>query len=172
LLATAARATGNLPGVACGRSSGKHTLFARESSTAGGSIAVQRFVAPLVQFRWKTGRSERGLRTHYLCRMNQERQAGGDGSRGRILVVDDNHDNIEIIATRLQFRGYDILSATDGAQALQSVKDDKPDLILLDVMLPDIDGYEISRRIKNDSELPFIPISLVRARDTTQDIGA
>jgi diguanylate cyclase (GGDEF)-like protein len=101
--------------------------------------------------------------------MNQERQAGGDGNRGRILVVDDNRDNIEIIATRLQFRGYDILSASDGAEALKSVREDKPDLILLDVMLPDIDGYEISRLIKNDEELPFIPIILVTARDSTQD---
>lgn len=101
--------------------------------------------------------------------MTQERQAGGDGNRGRILIVDDNSDNIEIIATRLQFRGYDICSASDGESALKSVRDDKPDLILLDVMLPDIDGYEISRRIKNDDNLPFIPIILVTARDSTAD---
>ena len=101
--------------------------------------------------------------------MNQVRQAGGDGSRGLILVVDDNRDNIEIIATRLQFRGYDILSAGDGNEALRSVREDKPDLILLDVMLPDIDGFEISRRIKNDDTLPFIPIILVTARDSTPD---
>jgi two-component system, cell cycle response regulator len=88
---------------------------------------------------------------------------------GRILVVDDNQDNIEIIATRLRFRGYEILEAGDGAQALQLVKDQAPDLILLDVMLPDIDGYEISRRIKGAPDLPFIPIILVTARDSTQD---
>jgi two-component system, cell cycle response regulator len=88
---------------------------------------------------------------------------------GRILVVDDNQDNIEIIATRLRFRGYEILEASDGAQALSHVHDNEPDLILLDVMLPDIDGYEISRRIKGNAELPFIPIILVTARDSTQD---
>jgi two-component system, cell cycle response regulator len=88
---------------------------------------------------------------------------------GRILVVDDNQDNIEIIATRLRFRGYEILEASDGAQALSQVRDHAPDLILLDVMLPDIDGYEISRRIKGSSDLPFIPIILVTARDSTQD---
>jgi two-component system, cell cycle response regulator len=88
---------------------------------------------------------------------------------GRILVVDDNQDNIEIIATRLRFRGYEILEASDGAQALDLVRDCAPDLILLDVMLPDIDGYEISRRIKGSDELPFIPIILVTARDSTQD---
>jgi two-component system, cell cycle response regulator len=88
---------------------------------------------------------------------------------GRILVVDDNQDNIEIIATRLRFRGYEILEASDGEQALRLVRDEAPDLILLDVMLPDIDGYEISRRIKGADDLPFIPIILVTARDSTQD---
>lgn len=93
----------------------------------------------------------------------------GNGPRGRILVVDDNQDNIEIIATRLRFRGYEMEEATDGEQALEIVRDRPPDLILLDVMLPDIDGYEISRRIKGDESLPFIPIILVTARDSTQD---
>lgn len=88
---------------------------------------------------------------------------------GRILVVDDNQDNIEIIATRLRYRGYEILEAGDGEQALALVREAAPDLLLLDVMLPDIDGYEISRRIKGDAGLPFIPIILVTARDSTQD---
>src|SRR3990170_3129986 len=88
---------------------------------------------------------------------------------GRILVVDDNRDNVEIIATRLRFRGYEIDEASDGMAALALVHSNPPDLILLDVMLPDIDGYEISRRIKGDDKLPFIPIILVTARDTTQD---
>ncbi|HEX6135311.1 MAG TPA: diguanylate cyclase [Longimicrobiales bacterium] len=88
---------------------------------------------------------------------------------GRILVVDDNQDNIEIIATRLRYRGYDIVEAANGEEALALVHEKTPDLILLDVMLPDIDGYEISRRIKGSDELPFIPIILVTARDSTQD---
>src|SRR5687768_4062426 len=88
---------------------------------------------------------------------------------GRILVVDDNRDNVEIIATRLRFRGYQIDEASDGAQAIASVHQNAPDLILLDVMLPDIDGYEISRRLKGDESLPYIPIILVTARDSTQD---
>jgi two-component system, cell cycle response regulator len=100
--------------------------------------------------------------------MNQDN--GGPATEpGRILVVDDNQDNIEIIATRLRFRGYEILEASDGEQALALVRDKAPDLLLLDVMLPDIDGYEISRRIKGADDLPFIPIILVTARDSTQD---
>jgi diguanylate cyclase (GGDEF)-like protein len=92
-----------------------------------------------------------------------------NGETGRILVVDDNQDNIEIIAARLRYRGYDIIEASDGAQALALVQETAPDLILLDIMLPDIDGYEISRRIKGSESLPFIPIILVTARDSTQD---
>jgi two-component system, cell cycle response regulator len=92
-----------------------------------------------------------------------------NGVQGRILVVDDNPDNVEIIATRLRFRGYDMQEASDGYQALELVQNSPPDLILLDVMLPDIDGYEISRRIKGDESLPYIPIILVTARDSTQD---
>ncbi len=88
---------------------------------------------------------------------------------GRILVVDDNRDNVEIIATRLRFRGYEVDEASHGAEALGQVAEKPPDLILLDVMLPDIDGYEISRRIKGDDDLPYIPIILVTARDSTQD---
>src|SRR5690554_1204022 len=101
--------------------------------------------------------------------MGNDAQSAATGPRGRILVVDDNPDNIEIIATRLRFRGYEMEEATDGRQALDIVRTNPPDLILLDVMLPDIDGYEISRQIKNDDNLPFIPIILVTARDSTQD---
>jgi diguanylate cyclase (GGDEF)-like protein len=87
----------------------------------------------------------------------------------RILVVDDNQDNLEIVAARLRSRGYEILEASDGARSLELVRERAPDLILLDVMLPDIDGYEIARRIKGAPDLPFIPIILVTARDSTQD---
>ena len=101
--------------------------------------------------------------------MNNGKNEPQQGKLGRILVVDDNRDNVEIIATRLRFRGYEIEEASDGATALEVVRKNPPDLVLLDVMLPDIDGYEIARRLKNDENMPFIPIILVTARDTTQD---
>lgn len=90
-------------------------------------------------------------------------------SRGRILVVDDNPDNLEVIATRLRFRGYEVEEVTNGEDALRAVGRHPPDLVLLDVMLPGIDGYEVARRIKADPSLPFIPVILVTARDSTQD---
>ncbi len=88
---------------------------------------------------------------------------------GRILVVDDSPDNVEIVTTRLRFVGYHVESAGHGEEALGKVRADPPDLILLDVMLPGMDGYEVARKVKNDGDLPFIPIILVTARDSTQD---
>jgi len=102
--------------------------------------------------------------------MNAKATASETQARpGRILVVDDNRDNAEIIATRLRFRGYAIEEAGTGQSALDAVHRNPPDLMLLDIMLPDIDGFEISRRIKGDPGLPFIPIILVTARDSTED---
>jgi len=95
--------------------------------------------------------------------------SGNTAPEGRILVVDDNRDNLEIIATRLRFRGYHVDEATGGEEALAAVRSDPPDLVLLDVMLPGIDGYEVSRRIRSDDNLPYVPIILVTARDSTQD---
>lgn len=90
-------------------------------------------------------------------------------SRGKILVVDDSPDNLDVLSSRLRFRGYDVETASNGTEALEKVSESRPDLILLDVMMPDLDGYEVTRRIKNDPDLPFIPIILVTARDSTQD---
>jgi two-component system, cell cycle response regulator len=87
----------------------------------------------------------------------------------RILVVDDHPDNLEIIKARLESRGLDVETATNGQEALDSVMANPPHLILLDVMMPLIDGYEVARRIKSDETLPFVPIILVTARDSTQD---
>lgn len=98
-----------------------------------------------------------------------DRSEQGDLRTGRILVVDDNLDNAEIIATRLRFRGYTIEEASDAASALAAVYRAPPDLMLLDIMLPDMDGFEVSRRIKGDPALPFFPIILVTARDSAED---
>jgi diguanylate cyclase (GGDEF)-like protein len=96
---------------------------------------------------------------------------GGDPllRKDRILVVDDHPDNVEIIQARLMSRGFEVDTAPNGQEALDHVQADPPHLILLDVMMPLMDGYEVARRIKNDEALPFIPIILVTARDSTQD---
>jgi two-component system cell cycle response regulator len=88
---------------------------------------------------------------------------------GRILVVDDNRDNAEIIVTRLRYRGYDVADAATGEQALGRIRETPPDVVLLDLMLPDIDGYEVASRIRADEALPFIPIIMLTARDLDED---
>ena len=94
----------------------------------------------------------------------------GDPERTRILVVDDVPDNVDILDARLSSRGYEVVTATNGQEALDRVHGEAPHLILCDVMMPVIDGFEVSRRIKSDTTLPFIPIILVTAKDTAEDI--
>lgn len=81
----------------------------------------------------------------------------------RILAVDDTRDNLILVQTILESEGYEIDLVTDGLTALQKIEQSPPDLILLDVMMPGIDGYEVTRRIRNNSELGYIPILLITA---------
>jgi len=90
----------------------------------------------------------------------------------RVLVVDDVADNVEILKMRLESLGYEVVVATDGEQALAKVASDLPDLVLLDIMMPKIDGLEVVRRMKADTSLPFIPVILVTAKATPKDIVA
>lgn len=87
----------------------------------------------------------------------------------RILVVDDHEDNVELLKVRLESWGYKVDTASDGANALQCVEQSPPDLILLDVMMPTVDGMEVARRVKGNPDLPFIPIIMQTALDTTED---
>jgi class 3 adenylate cyclase len=90
----------------------------------------------------------------------------------RILIVDDNETNRDILATRLDGHGYELMQAADGEEALASARANLPDLILLDVMMPKIDGVEVCRRLKNDASLPFMPIILVTAKADSRDVVA
>ena len=90
----------------------------------------------------------------------------------RILVVDDVADNVEILRMRLESLGYEVVVAEDGEQALESVARELPDLVLLDIMMPKIDGLEVVRRMKADASLPFIPVILVTAKASQKDVIA
>jgi len=89
-----------------------------------------------------------------------------------ILVVDDNPTNIDIIGTRLGSQGFHILTAADGEEALAVARAERPDLILLDVMMPKKDGFQVCREIKADPTLSFTPVILVTAKADTRDIIA
>jgi adenylate cyclase len=88
----------------------------------------------------------------------------------RILVVDDNETNRDILATRLEAHGYQTLQAADGEEALREVTQHRPDVVLLDVMMPNLDGLEACRRLKSDRAVAFTPVILVTAKAATQDI--
>ena len=90
----------------------------------------------------------------------------------RILIADDQPMNVDILQTRLAVHGYEILTAADGEEALEVARAQLPDLILLDIMMPKMDGLEVCRLLKGDAALPFMPIIMVTAKADTKDIVA
>ncbi|MFB2878331.1 response regulator [Floridanema aerugineum] len=95
----------------------------------------------------------------------------------RILIVDDMQDNISLLEAILVEEGYVVDTANNGKAALAKVQTTPPDLILLDAMMPGMDGYELTRRIREQKDLPFIPIVLITAYENMNaaqalDLGA
>ena len=90
-------------------------------------------------------------------------------SKGRILVVDDEIYIVHILDFSLGMEGYEVLTALDGEQALERLKSDKPDLIVLDIMMPKVDGYEVCRAIKANPETQHIPVILLSAKGRNVD---
>jgi adenylate cyclase len=89
-----------------------------------------------------------------------------------ILVADDAPDNRDILQMRLESQGYAVVTAVDGAEALEKTSALQPDLVLLDIMMPKMDGIEALKRIKADAALPFVPVILVTARTDAKDVIA
>jgi two-component system sensor histidine kinase/response regulator len=84
--------------------------------------------------------------------------------KSKILIVDDAIDTVELLRKRFHSEGYDTSEAYDGEEALERVDEYNPDLIVLDVMMPKIDGYEVCRRLKNDENKKYIPILMLTAK--------
>ena len=89
-----------------------------------------------------------------------------------ILIVDDNPTNLDILQTRLAAHNYEILTAKDGETGLATARETQPDLILLDIMMPRMDGIEVCRRLRADTSLPFMPIIMVTAKADSKDVVA
>ncbi|MBV8887064.1 MAG: hybrid sensor histidine kinase/response regulator [Chroococcidiopsidaceae cyanobacterium CP_BM_RX_35] len=94
-----------------------------------------------------------------------------------VLVVDDSPDNVFLVQTILEEEGYTISTAEDGPSALAQIEQSPPNLILLDIMMPGMDGFEVTGRIRQNADLPFIPILLITAHDSPSvaqglDMGA
>jgi two-component system, OmpR family, alkaline phosphatase synthesis response regulator PhoP len=90
-------------------------------------------------------------------------------SKGKVLVVDDEIYIVHILDFSLGMEGYDVVTALDGEQALEKIKSDKPDLIVLDIMMPKLDGYEVCKTIKSDPATKQIPVILLSAKGRNVD---
>jgi DNA-binding response OmpR family regulator len=94
-------------------------------------------------------------------------------SKKRILLVDDEQDISEVVKMRLEANDYEVIVAYDGQEALDKAHQEKPDLMILDLMLPKIDGYKVCRMLKLDDKYKNIPIILfsARAQESDKEMG-
>lgn len=87
----------------------------------------------------------------------------------RIMVVDDDEDLLEIVGDRLRWAGYEVTTVSNGREGLEQAKREKPDLVLLDIMMPDLDGLEICREIKTNPEMEKVKVAVFTVRGSTRD---
>jgi class 3 adenylate cyclase len=90
----------------------------------------------------------------------------------RVLVVDDAFENLELLDAILSPRGYTVLRASSGEEALTKIADDEPDLVLLDVVMPGMDGYEVCRRLREDTATQILPVIMVTASGSQEKVRA
>ncbi|HEY4785580.1 MAG TPA: response regulator, partial [Bacteroidales bacterium] len=93
-----------------------------------------------------------------------------DNKKDLILIVDDNLKNLEVLTKILKEEGFLISLAQDGGEALDQLNNITPDLILLDIMMPEMNGLEVCRRIKQNDKLKEIPVIFVTAKNQTEDL--
>jgi len=111
-----------------------------------------------------------------LARIRRALNEGGPGKgksefiAKKILVVDDEPNIVELLQSRLEKNGYSVIGAYDGQAALDRTYQEKPDLIILDIMLPKIDGYHVCQTLRSDKKFKAIPIIMLTARTLAQDI--
>ncbi len=87
----------------------------------------------------------------------------------KILIVDDDLDTLRLVGLMLQHQGYRITAASSGIQAISLSQTEKPDLILLDIMMPEMDGYEVARKLRSDPNTTTIPIIMFTAKTQVDD---
>ena len=89
-----------------------------------------------------------------------------------VLVVDDQAANIRLLDAVLSPRGYRVLTAASGEQALALLRDERPHVVLLDIMMPGMDGYEVCRRLREDPATAYLPVVMITASDTQEKVRA
>lgn len=88
----------------------------------------------------------------------------------KILLIDDDPKIIRLVESRLKANGYDVISAKNGREGLEKAKEDSPDLILLDIMMPEVDGYQVIEKLKEDEDTRSIPVVMLTAKRDLEDI--
>jgi len=88
----------------------------------------------------------------------------------KVLIVDDEPDIVETLSFMLQARNFDVVTASDGFEALSKVKSERPDLVLLDIMMPGMDGYDVCVKLKTDKETKNIPVVMLTARGENEAV--
>lgn len=92
-----------------------------------------------------------------------------ENNKQKVLIVDDMKENVELMEAYLAVEPYEVISAYGGKEALQKVRDEKPDIILLDVMMPELNGYEVCEILKENPETQFIPVLMLTALSEFED---
>lgn len=87
----------------------------------------------------------------------------------KILVIDDDHDIVQLIRYCLKVHGHEVITATDGVEGFVKAKEDHPDLLILDVIMPNLNGYELIREFKNTEELKKTPVIILTGRPQLQN---
>ena len=90
--------------------------------------------------------------------------------KAKILVVDDNEKNVELLEAVLLAAGYDVLKAYDGKQAIEAIGKERPDLLLLDIMMPQLDGFQVCGMLRKDPQNSNLPIIMATSKDKESDI--
>jgi CheY-like chemotaxis protein len=87
-----------------------------------------------------------------------------------VLVADDEEDILTLVSTIVERAGHEVVSVRDGAQALAAIRERRPDLVVLDISMPEVDGLEVLRRVRADSETRELPVLLLSARAQEADV--
>lgn len=88
----------------------------------------------------------------------------------KVLVIEDNDDNRDILKHQLQYLGYEVVEAADGLEGLKQVEKENPDLVIVDIMMPGIDGREVTRRLRSDPKTKDLPILAATVLFHTEDV--
>ena len=91
-------------------------------------------------------------------------------ARKRILIADDEPDIITLLVSILKSEDYDVITASDGAEALMAIKISHPDVVILDIMMPKLDGMQVLQKVREDTEISSIPVIMLTAKASDKDI--